>query len=65
MAFLLDTNVISELRKGHRANPNVKTWQANYPAAEQWISVITLMEIGIGIVRAMNRDPDFAKVLNE
>jgi len=64
MAFLLDTNVVSELRKADRTHPKVISWQANYPAAQQWISVISLMEMRIGIVRAKDRDPEFARVLD-
>ena len=65
MAFLLDTNVLSELRKAHRANANVCSWQAKHPVSKQWVSVISLMEVKIGIVRAWSQDKNFARVLDE
>lgn len=65
MAYLLDTNVVSELRKKSRAHPNVKRWQSNQPSWEQWISVISLMEVRIGVVRALKTDPSFAEILDE
>jgi toxin FitB len=55
--FLLDTNVISELRKPARnADKNVRSWAAGRRAADFAISVITVMEIEIGIARVERRD---------
>jgi len=65
MAYLLDTNVVSELRKRGRANANVKRWQSGQPSWDQWISVISLMEVRIGVVRALKSDPPFARILDE
>jgi predicted nucleic acid-binding protein len=57
--FLLDTNVISELRKAGdgRADPNLVLWLSGVDAARTFISVITLMELEIGILRVERRDP--------
>ena len=44
MKFLLDTNVISEIRKGDRANPNVARWIARTPVTEIGTSVLVLAE---------------------
>jgi predicted nucleic acid-binding protein len=63
MPFLLDTNVLSELRKGDRTSKNVKAWQKSHAASDHWISVISLMEVQIGIVRALRHDPPFARIL--
>lgn len=56
MIFLLDTNVISELRKvgDGRADANVTDWAQELAAQSLYISAITLMELEIG-VRAMER----------
>ena len=54
--FLLDTNVISELRKP-QADPNVVAWARNIPAYRLYISAITLLEIETGILRLERRDP--------
>lgn len=57
--FLLDTNVISELRKAGdgRADPNVTAWLARADAARFFVSAITLMELEIGVLRVERRDP--------
>ncbi len=57
MTFLLDTNVISEVRKGARCDVNVATWYAAIDPQDLYLSVLTLGEIRKGIERAMRRDP--------
>jgi len=56
--FLLDTNVISELRKAGdgKADSNVTAWLACVDASSFYISAITLMELEIGILRIIRRD---------
>lgn len=57
MTFLLDTNVLSELRKpAHAANENVTAWAAGRRNSDMFISVITVLEIEIGIGRLQRRD---------
>lgn len=57
--FLLDTNVLSELRKvgDGRADPAVVAWVRGRDAAQMFLSVVTLMELDIGILRVARRDP--------
>lgn len=57
--FLLDTNVISELRKASagRADPNVVAWLSARDAAACYVSAITLMELDLGILLIERRDP--------
>ena len=56
--FLLDTNVISELRKAGegRANANVVAWLGSVDAAKLYLSSVTLMELEIGVLRIERRD---------
>lgn len=56
--FLLDTNVISELRRAGdgKADVNVITWMASENAASFFISAVTIMELELGIVRVERRD---------
>ena len=61
--YLLDTNVVSELRKGTRANPNVLAWSENIPADALFTSVLVLGEIRSGIERIRTRDPIQTKAL--
>ena len=57
--FLLDTNVISELRKAGdgKADANVVAWLSSMDATTFYLSAITLMEIELGILRIERRDP--------
>ena len=53
--FLIDTNVISEVRKGDRCDVRVAEWFSRVPETELMISVLTLGEIRKGIEMARNR----------
>ena len=64
MKFLLDTNVISELRKRNRADPNVAKWVARTPVREIGTSVIVLAEIRHGIELKRRKDPRQAETLD-
>ena len=54
--YLLDTNVVSELRKGARAEPNVLRWCSRIPKGTFHLSVISLAEIDRGIAMLGKRD---------
>ena len=60
--FLLDTNVVSELRKT-QADPAVVACARSVPAYKLYISAITLLEIETGILRLERRDPGQAATL--
>lgn len=59
MAFVLDTNVVSELRKAGdgRANAQVMAWLAGVDAAQLYMSVVTLLELELGVLLVERRDP--------
>ena len=57
MKFLLDTNVISEIRKRERAHPNVANWVAQTPVKDIGTSVVVLAEIRRGIELKRRNDP--------
>jgi predicted nucleic acid-binding protein len=61
--YLLDTNVISELRKAKKAHPNVKKWAEPLPSASLYISVISVLELEIGILLIERRDKEQSAVL--
>ncbi|MDT4989657.1 MAG: toxin FitB [Micromonosporaceae bacterium] len=63
--FLLDANVVSELRKATAGRPdkNVVAWAAGASAASMFVSVITLQELEIGVLLAERRDPPQGAVL--
>ena len=55
MMFLLDTNILSELRRGRRCNPGVADWFAAVAAADLCISALTIGELHKGIALARQR----------
>ncbi|MCX7096188.1 MAG: type II toxin-antitoxin system VapC family toxin [Methylobacter sp.] len=65
MIFLLDTNVISELRKAKtgKINPNVKAWAESVLPNDLFLSVITLLELEMGIGLIERRDGTQAALL--
>ena len=56
MSLLLDTNVLSEVRKGRRANPSVALWFEGVPEEEIHLSVLVVGELRRGIERVRSRD---------
>ncbi|KAB0565448.1 type II toxin-antitoxin system VapC family toxin [Pseudomonas palleroniana] len=60
--YLLDTNVISELRKP-QADAKVVAWAKSVIAPRMFISAITLKELETGVLRIERRDPVQGKVL--
>jgi predicted nucleic acid-binding protein len=62
--FLLDTNVISEIRKRDRAHPNVTRWVARTPAVDIGTSVVVLAEIRRGIELKRRGDRKQAEALD-
>ena len=56
MTFLLDTNVVSEIRKP-RPDPKVQAWLASAPEADLYLSVLVVGEIRQGVERLRRRDP--------
>ncbi len=65
MKFLLDTNVISELRKikTGKINPNVKDWAETVLPTQLFLSVVTLLELEMGIGLIERRDVAQAALL--
>ena len=61
MSFLLDTNVVSEIRK-KVPDPGVAAWFASVPAGKLFLSVLVVGEIRQGIERLARRDPDQAEI---
>jgi len=55
--FLLDTCVISHLRRPHKANPEVLAWASNIAAVEQYISAVTILELEQGVLAKERTDP--------
>lgn len=64
MSFLLDTNVISELRRSRlRADPSVRQWVSEHKPSDLYLSVVTVLEVELGIARLSRRDATQAQRL--
>jgi hypothetical protein len=62
--YLLDTNVVSELRKvGHRIDERVSDWSHSVEPAQLFLSSVTVLEIEIGVLQMERRDPRQGKRL--
>ncbi|ECQ7236142.1 type II toxin-antitoxin system VapC family toxin [Salmonella enterica] len=63
--FVLDTNVVSELRKARtgKIDPNVAAWAESMDAADLFVSSITIMELELGILSVERRDAVQGSVL--
>ncbi|AQT61885.1 type II toxin-antitoxin system VapC family toxin [Cellvibrio sp. PSBB023] len=63
--YLLDTNVVSELRKVYpgKAHPNVKNWFSSIDGADVFLSVITLQELEIGVLLLERKDSRQGEIL--
>ncbi len=62
--YLIDTNVVSELRKGHRANAGVRAWFEAHAQESLWLSVLVVAEIRRGVALIRRRDPASAERLD-
>ena len=61
--YLLDTNVVSELRKAKMADRGVRTWAQALPAASLYLCAISILELEIGILLIERRDTKQGAVL--
>ena len=61
----MDTNVISEVRKGLRCDPNVSKWYAGLEESQLYLSVLSIGEIRRGVELKPGRDLNQARVLDD
>jgi toxin FitB len=61
--YLLDTSVISELRRPEKADLNVVRWSRKNPTASFFLSAISILEIETGALRLARKDKVQAAVL--
>lgn len=61
----MDTNVLSELRKGQRCDPNVRDWVLSVPRPALHTSLLVLGEIRRGVERVRRRDAERARILED
>ena len=54
--FVLDTHVVSELRRPDQANPLVTEWANGVALGQQFLSAMTVLELEIGVLRMERKD---------
>lgn len=54
--YLLDTNVVSELRKAGKADPQVHRWASSVAPSVLFLSVISVLELELGVLLVERRD---------
>ncbi|HWK45934.1 MAG TPA: type II toxin-antitoxin system VapC family toxin [Stellaceae bacterium] len=54
--FLVDTNVISDLRRPDKAPPQLVSWAASAPVTDQYLSAMSVYELEVGVRRVERRD---------
>ena len=63
--FLLDTNVVSELRNKQRCSPKVDAWAKTVPHNQQFLSVLVIGELARGAALKRRTDPATADALEK
>lgn len=65
MMYVLDTNVVSELRKVQmgKADKNVSKWAQSVDAADLYVSAITIMELELGVLLLERKDASQGAIL--
>lgn len=54
--YLLDTNIISALRRPDKADPLLREWAAGIPVSRFYLSVISVLEIEHGVLLKLRKD---------
>jgi predicted nucleic acid-binding protein len=63
VSYLIDANIISEVRKGDRCDPQVSAWYASIADGDLFLSTLVLGEVRRGVEFARSRDPNKAAAL--
>jgi predicted nucleic acid-binding protein len=63
MMYLVDTNVVSELRNPKRTHLAVRAWVDSVASDELYLSAISLLELEVGALRMERRDPQQGALL--
>ncbi|KAB0677977.1 type II toxin-antitoxin system VapC family toxin [Aureimonas leprariae] len=63
MSLLLDTNIVSELRRRERMSAEIMRWSENVDLSATVLSAVTIGEIGAGIANSNRTNPPFAAAL--
>jgi predicted nucleic acid-binding protein len=63
--YLLDTNVVSEMRRRARMAPAVAAWAAQVSPMDLYLSVLTVMELETGALLVARRDPAQGRLLTD
>lgn len=63
--YLLDTNVVTALRRRDRADPNLAAWAEGIAPSDLYLSALSLLELEMGVLALENRNPSLAAPLRQ
>jgi toxin FitB len=63
--FIVDTNVVSEIRRGPQGHPKVLAWAAAVPTKDTYLSAITVLELERGALRLARKDATRAGIISD
>ena len=63
--YIVDTNIVSDLRRPAKADPNLLAWAKAQDPAVVFISAISMFELEYGILLKVKKDPDQGKILSD
>ncbi|MDR3527295.1 MAG: type II toxin-antitoxin system VapC family toxin [Rhizomicrobium sp.] len=63
--YLLDTSVVTGLRRRDRADPNLAAWAASVAPSDLYLSALSLLELEMGVLALENRNPTVAAPLRQ
>jgi toxin FitB len=55
--YVLDTNIVSELRRPNKAHPRVLAWASQTAVGSLFLSVVTVLELELGALQTARKDP--------
>lgn len=64
MGYLIDTNILSEVQKGERADPSVRAWYDRVEVRDLYLSVILPVSLAVAERWARNNVPDALPVID-
>ena len=64
MGLLVDTNVVSAMRVPHRQDENFQRWLRGLDRRACYVSVLTWMELRVGVLKKLRTDPSQGKLLD-
>jgi predicted nucleic acid-binding protein len=63
--YLLDTQIVTALRRRDRADPNLAAWAGTVAPSDLYLSALSVLELEMGVLALENRNPSLAAPLRQ